>query len=183
MLHRVLALGLALTVLTVAQAEDSKLPKVGSKAPAIDLPATSIGSILPDKKEAKSLSLADLKGKNVVLFFYPRALTKGCTIESCGFRDKIEEFAKLDTVILGISTDTVALQDKFTQKEKLNFPLFADSEKSVTRAYGALNEKGFANRYTYVIDKKGVLRKIYTKVTPAKHPEEVLTYVKDNLTK
>lgn len=176
-----LACLLALTGLVFA--EDAKLPSVGKKAPAIDLPATSIDTVLPGKKDAKSLSLADLKGKNVVLFFYPRALTKGCTIESCGFRDKIEQFAKLDTVILGISTDTVELQDKFTQKEKLNFPLFADSDKSVTRAYGALNAKGFANRYTYVIDKQGVLRKVYTKVTPAKHPDEVLQFVKENLAK
>lgn len=168
----------ALVVLSLAAT-----PEVGKPAPAIDLPATSIATVLPDKKDAKTLSLADLKGKNVVLFFYPRALTRGCTIESCGFRDRLDRFAKIDTVILGISTDPVDLQDKFTSKEKLNFPLFADTDKKVTTAYGALNPKGYANRYTFVIDKQGVLRKVYTTVSPAKHPDEVYEFIKANLTK
>lgn len=178
-----LAVGLICLAGVVWAEEASGLPEVGKAAPAIDLPATSIGTILPAKKDARTLSLKDLKGKNVVLFFYPRALTKGCTIESCGFRDKVAKFAEVDTVILGISTDTLELQEKFTTKEKLTFPLFADTEKTVTKAYGALNAKGVASRYTYVIDKKGVLRKIYTKVSPAKHPDEVLDYIKENLAK
>jgi peroxiredoxin Q/BCP len=161
----------------------SATPEVGKPAPPISLPATSIGLALPSKKDAKELSLEDLKGKNVVLFFYPKALTKGCTIESCGFRDKIEEFKKLDTVVVGISNDTVELQQKFTDKEKLNFPLFADTDKKVTKAYGALSDRGLPSRYTFVIDRKGTLRKVYTKVTPGKHPAEVLQYVKENLVK
>jgi thioredoxin-dependent peroxiredoxin len=157
------------------------LPEVGKPAPAFDLPATNVGAALPDKKEAKKISLKDLRGKNVVLFFYPKAMTRGCTIESCGFRDKAEQFAKLDTVVLGISTDNLADQGKFTEKEKLNFPLLADDEKVVTKAYGALSPRGMASRYTFVIDKKGVLRKVYTTVTPKNHPEQVLHYVKENL--
>jgi peroxiredoxin Q/BCP len=159
------------------------LPEVGKPAPAFDLPAANVGMALPDKKEAKKLSLKDLRGKNVVLFFYPRAMTRGCTIESCGFRDKAEQFAKLDTVVVGISTDTLDKQQQFTKKEKLNFPILADDEKVVTKAYGALNPKEYANRYTFVIDKKGVLRKFYTKVSPDKHPDQVLDYVKENLAK
>jgi peroxiredoxin Q/BCP len=161
----------------------AELPEVGKPAPAIQLEATNIATALPDKKDARELSLKDLKGKNVVLFFYPRAMTKGCTVESCGFRDRAEQFARLGTVVIGISTDTVEAQEKFVKKEKLNFPLLADPEKKVTKAYGALSDRGFANRYTFVIDKKGELRKVYTKVAPAKHPDEVLDYIKDELAK
>src|SRR5438034_299937 len=101
-----------------AIAADKKELKEGDPAPAVNLQATQIEKVLPDKKDAKTLNLKDFEGKkNVVLFFYPKAMTKGCTIESCGFRDKVEEFAKLDTVVIGISTDTLADQVKFTEKE------------------------------------------------------------------
>jgi len=165
------------------RAEEGGLPEVGKPAPSFDLPATSIDKALPDKKDASKLSLKDLRGKNVVLFFYPRAMTKGCTIESCGFRDRVEKFTGQDTVIVGISNDSLERQELFTKKEKLSFPLLADTDKSVTKAYGALSSGGFPSRYTFVIDKKGVLRKVYTKVSPATHPDEVLEYVKDELNK
>jgi peroxiredoxin Q/BCP len=160
-----------------------EVPEVGKPAPPIQLPAANVATVLPEKKGAKELSLKDLEGKNVVLFFYPRAMTKGCTIESCGFRDRVEQFKKLDTVVIGISTDELGAQEKFTAKEKLNFPLLADPEKKATRAYGALSDRGFANRYTFVIDKKGTLRKVYTKVSPVNHPDEVLDFVKSELAK
>src|SRR5262249_50436541 len=138
--------------------------------------------ILPDKKDAKTLSLKDLQGKkNVVLFFYPKAMTPGCTIESCGFRDKVEQLAKLDTVVIGISTDTLDDQQKFTDKEKLNFPLMADADKAAAKSFGVLNARGMANRETVIIDKKGIVRKVYTTVDPAKHPDEVVNFVKTNL--
>jgi peroxiredoxin Q/BCP len=179
---RLFALACLLALAGLARAEDdNKLPEVGKPAPAIDLPATSVGTVLPGKKGEATLTLKDLKGKNVVLFFYPKAMTKGCTVESCGFRDRVEKFAAVGTVILGISTDKLDAQDQFTKKEKLSFPLLADPEKKVTKAYGALGPKGFASRYTFVIDKNGVLRKVYTKVSPANHPDEVLNYVKENL--
>jgi len=129
------------------------------------------------------LRLKDLKGKNVVLFFFPKAMTKGCTIESCGFRDKADQFAKLNTVVIGISTDKVEDQLKFTDKEKLSFPLFADPDKKAVQAFGVLGKNGLAMRWTFVIDKEGMVRKIYNQVTPAKHPEEVLEYVEKNLKK
>jgi peroxiredoxin Q/BCP len=85
-------------------------------------------------------------------------------------------------VVVGISVDKLEDQVKFTEKEKLNFPLLADPEKSTVKAYGVLNEQGgYANRTTFVIDKKGVVRKIYNKVDTGKHPDEVLEYVKENL--
>lgn len=86
-------------------------------------------------------------------------------------------------MVLGASTDTLDAQQKFTDKEKLNFPLLADDAKKVAQAYGVLGSTGFAARQTFVIDKKGVLRKAFLKATPMEHPEEVLTYVKENLGK
>jgi peroxiredoxin Q/BCP len=169
--------------LPVRAAKDGGRPEVGKPAPAFDLPATQIGKVLPDKKDATKLSLKDLRGKNVVLFFFPKAMTKGCTIESCGFRDRVEKFAAQDTVIVGISNDTLDRQEEFTKKESLTFPLLADIDKSVTKEYGALSSRGLPSRYTFVIDKKGVLRKVYTEVNATKDPNEVLQYVKDELNK
>jgi peroxiredoxin Q/BCP len=174
--------GTNLTALAAAKDEPAKV-EVGKTAPDIELEATSINKVLPDKKDAKTLSLKDFKGKkNVVLFFYPKAMTPGCTLESCGFRDRIKKFTDLDTVVLGISTDKLADQQKFTEKENLTFPLLADPEKKVTKEYGALSPRGYASRYTYVIDKNGVVRKVYHTVNPGKHPDEVLAYIKENLT-
>jgi len=159
-------------------------PKEGDKAPDVALPATQIEKVLPEKKDAKALKLSDLRGKkNVVLYFYPKAMTRGCTIESCGFRDVSDQLSKLDTVVIGISTDTLADQQQFTDKEKLNFPLLADPDKKVTQAFGALSPRGVAQRYTFVIDKTGTVRKVYTTVNPQAHPEEVVKYVKENLAK
>jgi peroxiredoxin Q/BCP len=89
--------------------------------------------------------------------------------------------AQLDTVVIGISVDKLADQQKFTDKENLNFPLYADPEKKVAKKFGVLSPKGYANRVTFVIDKKGVVRKIYEVKDVKKHPEEVLEYVKENL--
>ena len=110
-------------------------------------------------------------------------MTRGCTIESCGFRDVSDQLAKLDTVVIGVSTDTLGEQQQFTDKEKLNFPLLADSDKKVTEAFGALSPRGMAQRYTFVIDKTGTIKKAYTNVNVQNHPQEVVTYVKENLAK
>jgi thioredoxin-dependent peroxiredoxin len=187
-LRLVLLAGLVVVgAMNPAQAREDKKDQVkveeGQWAPKLDLPATQINKVLPDSKDAKTINLSDFRGKkNIVLFFYPKAMTKGCTIESCAFSAKAADFAKLDTVVIGISTDKLDDQLKFTEKEKLEVPLLADPDKTMTRAFGALNpERGMANRYTYVIDKKGVIRKIYKQVKPAEHPAEVLEYVKENL--
>ncbi|VTR97938.1 peroxiredoxin [Tuwongella immobilis] len=171
---------LALGTLTVAAtADDTALKfKEGDKLPAIELPvANAAGS--------KSLSLKSYEGKkNVVLYFYPKAMTKGCTIESCGFRDKAEEFAKLDTVIVGISIDPLKAQEQFVEKEKLVFPLLADSEGKVTRELGVLAKNGkVSQRVTFIVDKTGTIRKIYPTVNVQKHINEVLTYIKSDLAK
>lgn len=176
--------GLAL----LAPAEDKKETKVDSKenkiaegqpAPNVELEAVTATGV-------KKTSLKDYQGKkNVVLFFYPRAMTPGCTKESCGFSELIKKFEATDTVVFGISTDNAEAQAKFIEKEKLTIPLFADPEKSVTTKFGALRPTGgIANRDTFVIDKEGKIRKIYRGVKNAgDHPKEVYDYVKENLAK
>ena len=179
-----LSLLLAAALAVPAAKDEPQKIQVGKPAPDVELPATSIDKVFPDKKDAKTLSLKDFRGKkNVVLFFYPKAMTRGCTIESCGFRDRIKKFTDLDTVVIGISVDNLTDQQKFTEKENLNYPLLADPDKKVTKEFGALSERGFASRYTFVIDKKGVLRKVYTTVSPDKHPDEVLDYINTELNK
>jgi peroxiredoxin Q/BCP len=116
-----------------------------------------------------------------VLYFYPKAMTPGCTVESCGFRDINEKFAKLDTVVIGVSTDPVDLQKQFIAKERLTFPLLADADKQIAKRFGVLNQRGMADRVTFVIDKQGNIARVYTKVTPKGHPEEVLKFVQENL--
>jgi peroxiredoxin Q/BCP len=166
--------GLALT----ATAAD--VLKEGAKAPDVKLKAVGMKAIgMEDGKEFKLSDVWGDKHKNVVLFFYPKAMTSGCTKESCGFRDVYAELAKLDTVVIGISTDNSADQQKFIDKEKLNFPLIADPEKKATEAFGALGKSGYASRYSFVIDKTGVVRKVYTKVDPNTHPAEVLQFVRE----
>src|SRR5262245_17376911 len=112
-------------------------PKEGDKAPGFDVPATSVSTVLKDKKDAKTLSLADLKGKTVVLFFYPKALTKGCTIESCGFRDLAKDFPE-NVVVIGASADDLALQQKFIDEHKLPFPLLTDTKQELIKPLGIL---------------------------------------------
>src|SRR5438046_1270533 len=123
-----LALAGLLSLTTYLTAREEGKVEEGKPAPAVELPAANIAKVLTGKKDGDMLNLKDLKDKNIVLFFYPKAMTSGCTIESCGFRDKVktDDFAKLDTVIIGISTDKVEDQIKFIEKEKLNFPLLAD---------------------------------------------------------
>lgn len=160
-----------IAALGVASTSSAQAPKVGDAAPDLAIAATQVEKVFPDSKE-KTINLKDFKGKkNVVLFYFPKALTKGCTIESCGFRDVLEKFNANDTVVIGFSADTVDLQQKFTDTEKLNFPLLADKDKKLMTALGV---KG---RSTWVIDKEGKIAKIYTTVTPANHPKEVLDFV------
>ncbi len=184
-MRTLLASFLVLLLCAVAVADPEKAKSLeGKPAPDLSLTVTNqIAKVLPGKKAGDTITLKDLKGKNVVLFFFPKAMTKGCTIESCGFRDQAENLAKLDTVVIGISTDKLDDQTMFTEKEKLNFPLLADPEKKATEAFGALGGMGYASRYTYIIDKNGVVRKVYTTVAVDKHPQEVVMYIKDNLAK
>lgn len=126
-------------------------------------------------------SLKELKGKQIVLYFYPRDDTPGCTKEACAFRDAYSDFRKKGAVVLGVSTDPVKSHDKFTEKFKLPFPLLADPEKKIVEAYGVWGEKSFmgrkylgTNRVTFLIGADGRIKKIWPKVKPEEHADEVL---------
>ena len=144
---------------------------VGDKAPGFALPADGGGEI----------SLKDFKGKTVVLYFYPKDDTSGCTAEACAFRDALPDFAKVKAEIVGVSRDPVASHDKFKQKFNLPFPLAADEDGTVCQAYGVWVEKSMygrkymgIERATFLIDAKGVVRKVWRKVKVPGHAEDVL---------
>lgn len=131
-----------------------------------------------------TISLADLKGKNVILYFYPKDDTSGCTKEACGFRDEFAEFKKRGVVVLGVSTDSVKSHDKFIKKYKLPFTLLADEDKKIVKAYGVWGRKVlFGVRYmgihrvTFLIGPDGRIRKIWPEVKPEEHVKEVLDSV------
>lgn len=151
-------------------------PKIGAKAPAFDLPAFPAGRH----------KLSQYKGKqNVVLYFYPRDDTPGCTTEACGFRDDLKAFTAKDTVILGVSTDTVASHEKFAAKFSLPFPLLADEDHAVAEKYGVWVEKNMygkksmgIQRATFLIDKEGKIAAAWPKVKVEGHVAEVAEAVK-----
>jgi len=143
------------------------------------------GDAAPDFSAAThgggKVSLADFKGKNVILYFYPRDDTPGCTKEACGFRDHFAEFKKRGAVLLGVSTDPVKSHDKFVEKFKLPFTLLADEDKRMVTAYGVWGEKSFmgrkylgTHRVTFLIGPDGRIRKIWPQVKPDQHAAEVL---------
>ena len=147
----------------------------GDKAPAFTLPTDGGGKV----------RLADLKGQAVVLYFYPKDDTSGCTKEACGFRDNMGRLTKAGTVVIGVSKDSVARHDKFKAKYDLNFALGSDESGSVTEDYGLWVEKSMygrkymgIERATFLIDGKGVIRGIWRKVKVPGHVDEVLKEVK-----
>jgi peroxiredoxin Q/BCP len=149
--------------------------KVGDKAPDFTLPTDGGGSI----------SLKELKGKTVVLYFYPRDDTPGCTAEACAFRDSLPDFSKVEAEVVGISRDSVASHDKFKKKFKLPFPLASDEDGNVTEAYGVWVERSMygkkymgIERATFLIDGKGVILDIWRKVKVNGHTDEVLKAAK-----
>lgn len=128
-----------------------------------------------------AISLAELKGKNVVLYFYPRDDTPGCTKEACAFRDQFAAFKKRGAVVLGVSVDPVKSHDKFVEKFKLPFPLLADVDRKIVEAYGVWGQKAFMgrkymgiHRVTFLIGPDGRIKKIWPKVKPEEHADEVL---------
>ena len=129
--------------------------------------------------DGRTVKLSDYRGKQpVVLYFYPKDETPGCTKEACAFRDSLAEFKKAGVEVLGVSVDSVEAHRKFREKESLNFTLLSDEKKEVTQRYGVLGTLGFASRVTFIIDKDGTIRKIYRDVSPAEHAEEVLTFAR-----
>lgn len=162
-----------------------KAAGAGKAAPAKNGAALKVGSAAPGfalaADDGSELSLSALKGKNVVLYFYPRDATPGCTVEACGFRDAHRAFEKKNAVVIGVSTDSVASHAKFRAKEKLPFRLLSDPEAEVISAYGSYGEKVFMGRKsigtlrtTVLIDRKGKVRKVYPKVSPKEHAAQVL---------
>jgi thioredoxin-dependent peroxiredoxin len=135
---------------------------------------------LPDQNN-KIQSLADYKGQWVVVFFYPRDDTPGCTNEACGFRDKAQPFKDHNIVILGISKDSIASHKKFAEKYHLTFPLLSDESAETIKTYGAWGEKKFLGktfkgilRKTYLVDPQGEVRKTYDKVDVFSHADTIL---------
>ena len=121
------------------------------------------------------VKLEDYRGRKVVLYFYPKDDTHGCTIEACGLRDQYQKIRELGAEILGVSVDDVASHQRFTQKFSLPFQLVADSDKSITKAYDVLNEKSnMARRVTFIIDEKGVVEKIFDPVKADQHTQQVI---------
>ena len=135
-------------------------------------------------QNGEEVSLADFKGKKVVLYFYPKASTPGCTVQACGIRDNKETFAKANTVVLGISPDATKRLTNFTTKQELNFPLLSDEDNSIAESYGVWALKKFMgkeyvgiHRVTFIIDEEGILRHIMEKVKTKTHHDDVLEII------
>lgn len=149
---------------------------VGDKAPAFKL----------INQHGKTISLSDLKGKPVVLYFYPKDDTSGCTKEACNFRDEFPKFGKIKAKIIGVSADSVESHKKFADKYKLPFNLLSDEKKEILDKYGVWQEKSmYGRKYmgivrtTFIIDSAGKIRKIFPKVKVENHNREVMDALKE----
>jgi peroxiredoxin Q/BCP len=163
-----LAVVLGLVVLVPRLLSRSAMPSAGSNAPDFMLPS----------QEGSSVSLKDYRGKWVVLYFYPKDQTPGCSREAHNFQVDQPKYAQRNAVVLGVSLDSVDSHKKFCAKEGLNFKLLADTGHKVTDSYGSLTNLGlvkFAARHTFLIDPNGKIAKAYTSVDPVKHSAEVLS--------
>ncbi|MBM7553861.1 thioredoxin-dependent thiol peroxidase [Thalassobacillus pellis] len=152
--------------------------EVGKQAPDFELKASN----------GEEVKLSDYRGKNVVLYFYPKDMTPGCTTEACDFRDQHANFSDLDAVILGVSPDPVERHEKFIAKHELPFLLLADEDHKVAEEYGVWKlKKNFGKEYygiersTFIIDKEGNLAKEYRKVRVKGHVEAALEYIREEL--
>lgn len=151
---------------------ETRVPRVGEQAP--DFHATaSTGPVALDSFQGK---------QSVVLYFYPKADTPGCTKEACAFRDSSAEFQRRGVAVLGVSADDVGAQQQFAEKYHLQFPLIADPDRQVLDAYGVWGERTRPDgtktigvrRWSFLIDKNGTIRKVYQDVTPEEHAGEIL---------
>ncbi len=147
------------------------LLEVGAKAPSFET----------IDQDGNSVKLDDFKGKKVVLYFYPKDDTPGCTKEACAFRDNLPKFDKLNVEVLGVSVDNQKKHKKFADKYELSFKLLVDEEKIIVQKYKVWGLKKMmgreymgTNRVTYIIDENGKIMKVYPKVKPEKHAEEIL---------
>ena len=154
-------------------------PKIGNMAPAFTL----------QDQDGKKVSLKDFKGKkNVVLYFYPKAMTPGCTVQACGIRDSKKELDKRDVVVFGISPDPVARLPKFIEKQNLNFSLLSDEDHAIADKYGCWGMKKFMGkefmgliRTTYIVNKEGRLVKVMDKFKTKTHHEDLLAVLDEVL--
>lgn len=152
--------------------------EIGKQAPEFTLP----------NQQGEQVTLSDFKGKHVVLYFYPKDMTPGCTTQACDFRDQHENFSDLDAIIIGVSPDPIERHQKFIDKHDLPFLLLADEDHQVAEQYGVWKlKKNFGKEYygiersTFIFDKDGVLQKEYRKVRVKGHVEEALQYIRENL--
>jgi thioredoxin-dependent peroxiredoxin len=145
---------------------------LGGKLPALNAPAPNF--TLPTNTGAGEVSLADYKGKWVVLYFYPKDFTSGCTLEARRFQQDIAKYNQHQAQIIGVSADSVDSHAKFCDSEGLKFPLLADSDGSVSKTYGSWLGI-FSMRHTFIISPQGELQAVFTGVNPAVHSQEVLT--------
>ena len=158
---------LAAVAILASPAALADVPAAGDKAPAVSLPS----------QEGTTVTLDQFKGKWVVLYFYPKDFTSGCTVEAHNFQRVLAKYETANAVILGVSVDDVDSHKGFCTKEGLSFKLLADTQAAVTKAYGSAmtyNEKTVSARNTFLIDPQGVIRKTYVKVSPATHSDDVL---------
>ena len=150
----------------------------------------TVNELAPDfellASNGEKVKLSDFRGKNVILYFYPKDMTPGCTTEACDFRDQHENFGELDTVILGVSPDPISRHEKFIEKHGLPFLLLSDEDHKLAEAYGVWKlKKNFGKEYmgiersTFIIDKEGKLIKEFRKVRVKGHVEEALNYIKE----
>ncbi|MBX3251712.1 MAG: peroxiredoxin [Myxococcales bacterium] len=158
--------GAALTaLLALAGCGGAQAPvAVGQRAPAFEA-ATQTG---------EAISLASLRGRPVVLYFYPRDATPGCTAEACAFRDAWDRLQARGAIVLGVSTDDIESHRAFAEEHALPFALLADTDEAIARAYGVPVRLGYAKRMTFLIDAQGILRRVFEDVDPAVHVDEVL---------
>jgi len=154
-------------LLAASQVFSAEMPKVGDKAPDFSAAAS----------DGTTAHLKDYLGKgSIVLYFYPKDDTKGCTAEACGIRDTMDEFKGLNAIVLGVSFDSVESHKAFIEKYKLPFVLLADTDKKVAKAYGVADDSSkVASRVTFVIDKNGKIAFVDPKVNPATHAAELRT--------
>lgn len=154
--------------------------------------STLTGQLAPNHALAASngqtVQLSDFRGKNVVLYFYPKDMTPGCTTEACDFRDQYEDFSELNTVILGVSPDPIERHEKFIEKHNLPFLLLADEENELAKAFDVWKlKKNFGKEYmgiersTFILDSEGKIVKEWRKVKVKDHSNEVYTFIQENL--
>lgn len=159
------------SVILMRAVSAGELPKVGKPAPEFDLP----------DQEGKQHKLTDYRGKWLVLYFYPKDDTPGCTKEACAFRDDMNELSEMGAQVVGVSVDDSESHAKFAKKYNLPFPLLADKTADTAARYGALMDMGFmklARRYTFLIDPQGKVGKVYLSVETSRHSKEIIEDLK-----